>query len=159
MDLHTGRSLSFQYLKVMATSFLLCGSAGGGKHYVGWGKKQPLLWYKTYRHALLIQHSHSQAVGAKCRASFQRKPGAIRPAVPTVAWRRVGRLLARAVFFTNKTSSLQLNSCFVLFHRNIFISKGTELLRARCGWKACHLSGSCTGRHIKSAWSTDIGME
>lgn len=110
MDLHTGRSLSFQYLKVMATSFLLCGSAGGGKHYVGWGKKQPLLWYKTYRHALLIQHSHSQAVGAKCRASFQRKPGAIRPAVPTVAWRRVGRLLARAVFFTNKTSSLQLNS-------------------------------------------------
>lgn len=49
-------------------------------------------------------------MGAKCRASFQRKPGAIRPAVPTVAWRRVGRLLARAVFFTNKTSSLQLNS-------------------------------------------------
>lgn len=35
MDLHTGRSLSSQYLKVMATSFLLCGSAGGGKHYVG----------------------------------------------------------------------------------------------------------------------------
>lgn len=36
--------------------------------------------------------------------------GIIRPAVPTVAWRGAGMLLARAVLFTNKTSSQELNS-------------------------------------------------